>query len=94
MTPSLIFFLPRSRARVTFAATIRCLLLLHSGLVFVAESPQVAFPEKHRALLKEHCFSCHNAEKQKGKFRLDDLAFSITDNRSAERWQKVLNAVN
>lgn len=94
MTPSLISFLPRSSALVTFAATIRCLLLLHSGLVFAAESPQAAFPEKHRALLKEHCFSCHNAEKQKGKFRLDDLAFSITDNRSAERWQKVLNAVN
>lgn len=45
-------------------------------------------------MLNEHCFSCHNEEKQKGKFRLDDLPFSIGDNRSAERWQKVLNAVN
>lgn len=56
--------------------------------------PEAVFPDKHLALLKEHCFTCHNAEKQKGKFRLDDLGFSIKDNRSAERWQKVLNAVN
>jgi hypothetical protein len=62
--------------------------------LLAAEAPQAVFAEKHRALLKEHCFSCHNEEKQKGKFRLDDLPFSIGDNRSAERWQKVLNAVN
>ena len=51
-------------------------------------------PEKHQALLKEHCLSCHGAEKQKGKFRVDELPFTITDNRNAERWQKVLNALN
>ena len=45
-------------------------------------------------MLEAHCLSCHNAEKQKGKFRLDDLPFAISDNGTAERWQKVLNAVN
>ena len=38
--------------------------------------------------------SCHDAEKQKGKFRVDELPLAITDNLSAERWQKVLNALN
>ena len=59
-----------------------------------AEPPRVAMPEKHRALFKEHCISCHGAEKQKGKFRLDDLPFTITDIETAEKWQKVLNAMN
>ncbi len=57
-------------------------------------APTAALPEKHRALLESHCQSCHGAEKQKGKFRVDDLPFSITDIASAERWQKVLNALN
>lgn len=64
---------------------------LHS---FGAADGQAVMPEKHHPLLKEHCHSCHNAEKQKGKFRVDDLPFAIGDNRHAERWQKVLNALN
>jgi hypothetical protein len=56
--------------------------------------PVAALPAKHQAFLKEHCFSCHDAEKQKGKFRVDTLSLSITDNLNAERWQKVLNALN
>ena len=59
-----------------------------------AQETAAVLPAKHQALLKEHCFSCHDAEKQKGKFRIDTLAFSITDNLGAERWQKVLNALN
>ena len=51
-------------------------------------------PEKHRALFKEHCVSCHGPEKQKGKFRVDDLPLSITNVEIAEKWQKVLNAMN
>jgi hypothetical protein len=57
-------------------------------------TPSAVLSEKHRATLEEHCSRCHNAEKQKGKFRIDDLPLSITDNRSAERWQKILNAIN
>jgi mono/diheme cytochrome c family protein len=53
-----------------------------------------AMPEKHRALFEEHCVSCHGPEKQKGKFRVDDLPLSITSVESAEKWQKVLNAMN
>ena len=51
-------------------------------------------PERHRALFKEHCVSCHGAEKQKGKFRVDELPFAITTIEVAEKWQKVLNAIN
>uniref|UniRef100_UPI0037C69B7C DUF1587 domain-containing protein n=1 Tax=Prosthecobacter sp. TaxID=1965333 RepID=UPI0037C69B7C len=55
---------------------------------------RAVMPEKHRPLFKEHCVSCHGAEKQKGKFRVDELPFAITTIEVAEKWQKVLNAIN
>jgi mono/diheme cytochrome c family protein len=58
------------------------------------EAPRVAMPEKHRALLKEHCFSCHGPEEPSGNVRLDDLPFSLADIETAERWQKVLDVMN
>lgn len=51
-------------------------------------------PEAHRALLEAHCQRCHGAEKQKGKFRLDDLSYNVRDIQTADRWQKVMNVLN
>jgi mono/diheme cytochrome c family protein len=50
--------------------------------------------QRHRSLLGENCQGCHGPEKQKGNFRVDDLPLTITDVASAERWQKVLSAMN
>jgi cytochrome c553 len=58
------------------------------------EATRAVMQEKHRALFKEHCISCHGAEKQKGKVRVDDLPFTISNIETAERWQKVLNQMN
>jgi hypothetical protein len=59
-------------------------------------SPPVhaAMPERHRALLETHCLKCHGPKQQEGKFRVDDLPFAIRDLETAERWQKILNALN
>ena len=54
--------------------------------------PQV--PVRHQALLQQNCQSCHGPDKQKGKFRVDELPYTITTVEAAERWQKVLNALN
>ena len=62
--------------------------------ILEAKQPDVSMPAKHRALLKSHCFKCHNADKQKGRVRLDDLPFNLTGAQTAERWQKILNALN
>jgi mono/diheme cytochrome c family protein len=59
-----------------------------------AQAADSVMHEKHRALFKEHCISCHGPEKQKGKFRVDDLPFAITNVETAEKWQKVLNQMN
>jgi hypothetical protein len=59
-----------------------------------ADVPQARLDEKHRAFLKANCLSCHNAEKQKGKVRLDDIAFTVDTVEKADLWQKVLNSIN
>ena len=69
-------------------------LLLALWATTTSAAQPVAMPEKHRALLRTHCVSCHGPEKQKGKFRVDDLPFQVADIETAERWQKVLNALN
>ena len=59
-----------------------------------AESPRASMPEGHKALLEAHCTKCHNADKQKGRVRLDDLPYTIDTVETAERWQKILDALN
>jgi hypothetical protein len=49
---------------------------------------------KHRAFLETHCEKCHGPEKQKGKFRVDELPFRLDSPEGAERWQKILNSLN
>ena len=78
-----------------FLASILTLLSLASaGLCAPGLKPASVMNERHRALLKENCESCHGAQKQKGKFRVDDLSLAVEDIQTAERWQKILDALN
>jgi hypothetical protein len=43
--------------------------------------------------LKEYCYECHGAEKQKGEVRLDTLRRDLTDEAVLGRWQDVLEQV-
>ena len=56
--------------------------------------PRAEMHARHRAFLEEHCKQCHGPEKQKGKFRVDNIPFAIEDLQNAERWQKILNSLN
>ena len=69
-------------------------LLFVLSVPYVLSAAEPAMDAKHRTLFKDHCVSCHNAEKQKGKFRIDDLPFTLSNVETAEKWQKVLNAMN
>ena len=82
--------------RMKFLPSLLPAVLLLAGSLTHAADPdaRAAMNEKHRALFKEFCVKCHGPEKQKGKFRVDELPFSITTLETAERWQKVLNALN
>ena len=73
---------------------LAALLLAPTFLYAATEPPRDSMNERHKSLLKEHCEGCHGAEKQKGKFRIDELSFSMTNLETAEKWQKVLNQIN
>lgn len=68
--------------------------LLLASISHAAEPPQAVLDAKHRAFFKAYCLDCHNAEKQKGKVRLDDIAFTLDSVERADLWQKVLNSIN
>jgi len=77
----------------------RCLFLailwpLYSTVFAAEDVPPAAMDPGHKALLQEYCLDCHGPEKQKGKFRVDELSFALNDLQTAERWQKVLDAIN
>ncbi len=59
-----------------------------------ADKPRAAVHKKYESLFKDYCLSCHNEEKHKGSVRLDNLSYEINSMEAAERWQKVLNALN
>jgi hypothetical protein len=74
-----------------------CLLPFILAFTLVSQAneiPQARLDESQRAFLRESCVACHDADKQKGKVRLDDIAFTIDSIPSADLWQKVLDAVN
>ena len=47
-----------------------------------------------RAFFKAHCLRCHDSEKQKGKFRLDNLSTDFTNPLVAEKWSEVRFRIN
>ncbi len=59
-----------------------------------AAEPHAAMSPPRREFLHAHCQKCHGAKTQEARFRVDDLPLAITDLATAERWQKVLNALN
>ena len=54
--------------------------------------PHVA--EATPPLLAEHCLDCHGPDDAQASFRIDTLTRAIDTVEMAERWQKVLNALN
>jgi hypothetical protein len=81
---------PTARMRALFLLP----LLLAGFAPWSAAAPHAQLDERHRAFFKDYCVECHNAEKHKGKLRLDDLSFSMDTVESVERWQKILNELN
>ena len=56
--------------------------------------PAVVFPEKHRNLLQNFCFDCHDSATRKGQVDLENIPFELNSIEAAERWQKVLDVMN
>lgn len=62
-------------------------------LAAIAAEP-VAFEKVVAPFFEKHCHRCHDAQKQKGDFRLDTLARDFTTMENAQRWAEVVFRVN
>lgn len=63
----------------------------------VAEQPtrEAVMPNKHRAVFQKYCLDCHDSATQEGMMDLEALSLEVSsDIPTAERWAKVLNAIN
>ena len=43
------------------------------------------------AFFRRNCVKCHGAEKQKGKLRLDNLAWKPSESGNVDLWQAVVD---
>ncbi|MEM9365419.1 MAG: DUF1592 domain-containing protein [Planctomycetota bacterium] len=83
------------RSRRGTAAVLLALIFIvsdaHSG-----ESPQRAtMPVQHRELFERHCFDCHDSATAEAMVDLEGLSLDVSrDIETAEKWAKVLNAIN
>lgn len=60
-----------------------------------AEKPRAVMPQKHAAVFRKYCLDCHDFETQEGQIDLETIPFEIgKDIPTAERWAKILNAIN
>jgi hypothetical protein len=64
------------------------LFLLSFAAIASAANPAVA------PFFKEYCIRCHNAEKHKGDFRLDDLSEKFSELLVAQDWDEVMLRIN
>lgn len=47
-----------------------------------------------RPFFAEHCNRCHDARKQKGDLRVDNLAFNFESPRALMQWEEIMNRIN
>lgn len=92
--------MPRNRTQRTTTLSVcisLALLVLVNALTLLAAEGAEARAQlsaKQKTFLLTHCSKCHNSKHQEARFRVDDLPLMIADLPTAERWQKVLNALN
>jgi hypothetical protein len=82
------------RIRSTFAFSLGTIGLLLPAAPATAADYEAVMPESQRSFFLAYCIACHNADKAEGKVRLDDIPFRISNVETADRWQKVLGALN
>ncbi|HEX4132285.1 MAG TPA: DUF1592 domain-containing protein [Pirellulales bacterium] len=67
---------------------------IYSSLAHAAAPAPARFDATQRAFFKDYCVECHGAETQEGQLRLDDISLAIETVEQADRWQKILGALN
>ncbi|QDU99253.1 DUF1592 domain-containing protein [Lignipirellula cremea] len=52
------------------------------------------FEKQILPFMQQHCVRCHNADKQEGEFRIDNLSHQVGDGPSLKRWREVIEKIN
>ena len=80
------------------AAAIAWVLFLGCALQASANESldvRAVMPEQHRKVLKKYCFDCHDSDAEEGGVNLETIPMLVSkDIETAEKWQKILNAIN
>jgi cytochrome c553 len=58
------------------------------------DSSVETFRSEIQPIIQKHCVQCHGPEKQKGKFRIDELDARLHEGQSAGYWHEVLDQLN
>lgn len=89
--------LGRAMLRIPVSAGSLCLVAV-TALTCVSATGQdrvAKMPEKHVGVFKQYCFDCHDSNSEELGVNLQTIPLEISaDIETAERWQKVLNAIN
>lgn len=64
------------------------------GAMASAAAPRAVLDARHKEFLTVTCGKCHASDTPEANFRVDDLPLAIDTVAAAERWQKVLGALN
>ena len=75
-------------------AFIKIAPLWITPFAFPADAPEAIMPEIHFDFLNESCLDCHDSITEEGSMNLEELSFNLDTLEAAEKWQKVLNALN
>lgn len=82
-------------SRILCGALLFCVFAKLSAAQDTAPDINAVLPEKQFAVFDKYCLECHDSLTEKGEVNLEDLDFDIAkDIKTAETWQKVLNAMN
>jgi hypothetical protein len=74
---------------------ILCMLIGWLGSFAQAAPPEARLPESHLALFETYCYECHDSVIEEGEVNLETISFNLSEDlKTAETWQKVLNALN
>lgn len=70
-------------------------IAIESSDVPATELPTAIMPAAHFETIDLYCIDCHGNDIMEGSVNLEELDYTIsTDLKTAETWQKVLNALN
>jgi hypothetical protein len=70
------------------------LLLFVTPLSALAADPPAGFDQTVQPFFQAYCLRCHDAKKQEGEFRLDNLPREFTEELAAQRWAEVVFRMN